>query len=144
DGQPAVERPGYVRDRAEQAGRQHRSPREPLSSGSTTKVRDNLVTTQNTMVTKNQFVGAAIATAVFCAVASVAAAQGDVADEAMRGDGGALRSLLQKRDNDNDPQVDGATALHWAVYRSDLEAVNLLIAAGADEKAANREGVTPL
>jgi ankyrin repeat protein len=77
-------------------------------------------------------------------IASVAAAQSDVADAAMRGDSVALRGLLQKRVNVNAAQVDGTTALHWAVYRSDLDAVNLLIAAGADVKAVTREGVTPL
>ena len=40
--------------------------------------------------------------------------------------------------------MDGATALHWAVYRDDLETANLLIRAGANVRAANREGVTPL
>ena len=40
----------------------------------------------------------------------------------------------------NAPQVDGATALHWAVYRDDLEAADLLLHAGAKSKAANREG----
>ena len=44
----------------------------------------------------------------------------------------------------NATQVDGATALHWAVYRDDLEAADLLIRAGANVKAANREGATPL
>ena len=41
-------------------------------------------------------------------------------------------------------QVDGATALHWAVYRDDAELLDMLIRAGADVKAANSEGVTPL
>ena len=36
--------------------------------------------------------------------------------------------------------MDGATALHWAVYRDDLELADLLIRAGANVKAANREG----
>ena len=40
--------------------------------------------------------------------------------------------------------MDGATALHWAVYRDDLETADLLIRAGANVRAANREGVTPL
>jgi ankyrin repeat protein len=44
----------------------------------------------------------------------------------------------------NAPQVDGATALHWAVYRDDLETADLLIRAGAKVGATNREGVTPL
>jgi ankyrin repeat protein len=36
------------------------------------------------------------------------------------------------------------TALHWATYHDDLEQVKLLLEAGADPKAANRYGVTPL
>ena len=41
-------------------------------------------------------------------------------------------------------QNDGATPLHWAVYRGDLQAVDRLIAGGANVRTANREGVTPL
>jgi uncharacterized protein len=44
----------------------------------------------------------------------------------------------------NAPQADGATALHWAAFRSDKEMVELLLRAGANAKAANREGTTPL
>jgi ankyrin repeat protein len=62
----------------------------------------------------------------------------------MKGDRTALRALLQKKADVNVPQVDGATALHWAVYRDDLDTADLLIRAGAHVKAANREGVTPL
>ena len=36
------------------------------------------------------------------------------------------------------------TALHWAAYHDDLDTAKLLIGAGADAKAANRYGVTPL
>ena len=38
----------------------------------------------------------------------------------------------------------GATALHWAVHRNDLEAAALLIDAGADVSAANVFGATPV
>jgi ankyrin repeat protein len=41
-------------------------------------------------------------------------------------------------------QGDGATPLHVAVYRDDVQAVERLIAGGANVRAANREGVTPL
>src|SRR5687767_3219354 len=39
---------------------------------------------------------------------------------------------------------DGSTPLHWAVHRDDLAAVERLLAAGADARAANKYGVTPL
>src|SRR5258705_4759015 len=40
--------------------------------------------------------------------------------------------------------ADEATPLLTAIYRGDLPAVDRLIAAGANVRAANREGVTPL
>jgi uncharacterized protein len=55
-----------------------------------------------------------------------------------------LRALLQQHADVNAPQIDGATALHWAVYRDDLDAADVLIAAGARVDAANREAFTPL
>jgi ankyrin len=68
----------------------------------------------------------------------------EVADAMAKGDKAALRLLLQQKADVNARQVDGATALHWAVHRDDLEAADLLIRAGADVNAANRHGVTPL
>src|SRR4051812_2045807 len=73
-----------------------------------------------------------------------AAGRSDVADAVMKGDKAALRALLQQNADVNAPQIDGATALHWAVYRDDLEAAGALIAAGANVDVANREAVTPL
>src|SRR5262245_41422344 len=73
-----------------------------------------------------------------------AATQSDVADAVMKGDRAALRTLIQRKADVSAPQVDGATALHWAVYRDDAESADLLIAAGAKVDAANREGFTPL
>jgi ankyrin repeat protein len=72
------------------------------------------------------------------------AGRSDVADAVMKGDHAALRALLQEKADVNQPQVDGATALHWAIYRDDLESMDLVIRAGAKVDAANREGVTPL
>ncbi len=72
------------------------------------------------------------------------AAASDVADAAMKRNVAALRVLLQQKADVNAPQSDGATALHWAVHFDDLEMVQLLIVAGANAKAANRFGVTPL
>jgi ankyrin repeat protein len=72
------------------------------------------------------------------------AGKSDVADATMKGDKIALRALLQQKADVSAPQVDGATALHWAMYRDDGEMADLLIRAGANVKAANRDGVTPL
>ena len=44
----------------------------------------------------------------------------------------------------NAAQADGTTALHWAAHWNDAEAVSLLLQAGADAKAVNRYGATPL
>ena len=41
-------------------------------------------------------------------------------------------------------RTDGTTALHEAAYVDDVQAMTKLIAAGAEVKAANRYGVTPL
>src|SRR5689334_17448544 len=75
-------------------------------------------------------------------VSFVSASGSQVADAVMTGDQAALRTLLQQQADVNAPQVDGATALHWAVYRDDLDTVDLLLRAGAKADAANREGVT--
>jgi uncharacterized protein len=73
-----------------------------------------------------------------------ATGRSDVADAVMNGNRAGLRTLLQQKADVNAAQVDGATALHWAVYRDDMEAARLLISAGAKVDAANREGITPL
>jgi ankyrin len=82
---------------------------------------------------------------VFVAAAvSAAAASSAVADAAMKRDAAAVRALLQKKAGVNVPQVDGTTALHWAVRADDLELADILIRAGAKVAVANREGVTPM
>ena len=75
---------------------------------------------------------------------SFGAGRSDVADAVMKGDRVSLRSLLQQRTDVDATQVDGATALHWAVYRDDLEIVDMLLGAQAKVNIANRDGVTPL
>jgi len=77
-------------------------------------------------------------------VASLGAATSDLADATMKGNKDAVRSLLLKKADVNAPQIDGTTALHWAVRADDLETADLLIRAGAKVSAANREGVMPL
>ena len=79
-----------------------------------------------------------------CLLASAADAASTVADAAKRGDRDAVRAALARKADVNEPQVDGSTALHWAVERDDLEMADLLIRAGARVTVATREGVTPL
>src|SRR6187399_1978239 len=86
------------------------------------------------------------ATLVLMCMAGAASAAGKspVADAASKGDRAAVRTLIQQKADVNAPQVDGATALHWAVYREDGELIDMLLRAGADAKVENRAAVTPL
>jgi uncharacterized protein len=95
------------------------------------------------MMNAGRIVGC-VAALLVSASGFVIGAGSDVADAAMRGDKAAVRALLRTKADVNAPQIDGATALHWAVYRDDLETADLLIRAGAKVAATNREGVTPL
>ena len=56
----------------------------------------------------------------------------------------AIQTLVGKNEDVNGPQPDGMTALHWAAYHDDEEAVSLLLSAGADSNAVNRFQVAPL
>jgi uncharacterized protein len=72
------------------------------------------------------------------------AAPSQVADAAERGDKPALRVLLEKKADVNAPQVDGTTALHWAVRANDLELTEMLLRAGARPSIANQSDATPM
>jgi len=76
--------------------------------------------------------------------APVYAAGSEMADAVLQGKKDVLRSLLQKGANVNAPQIDGTTALHWAVRADDLEMADLLLNAGARPSVSNRDGATPL
>ncbi|MEO6233285.1 MAG: ankyrin repeat domain-containing protein [Ferruginibacter sp.] len=43
----------------------------------------------------------------------------------------------------NELDINGHTALHWAVFRGDLEFVNILLEAGANPNVFSSDGVTP-
>ncbi len=77
-------------------------------------------------------------------MAGLATAASPVADAAMKGDKAVVRTLVLQKANVNAPQIDGTTALHWAVQTNDLETADLLIGAGANVSAANRASATPL
>ena len=69
---------------------------------------------------------------LLCLSASILIATGpsEVADAVMQGDGAAVQKLVEQHADVNAPQADGATALHWAVFRSDKPTVDLLLRAG--------------
>jgi ankyrin repeat protein len=91
---------------------------------------------------KSMFAGYAAWLVLSVAVAG--AGKSDVADAVQSGDKASLRALLAQHVDVNAPQADGTTALHWAIYRNDPEAADLLIRSGANASAATRLGVTPL
>jgi len=67
-----------------------------------------------------------------------------IADAAEKKDWATVRTRLTPRAGVNGAQVDGMTALHWAVYHDNAAIAGLLLKAGAHVNAANRYGVTPL
>ena len=76
----------------------------------------------------------------------MASAVGDtmLADAAEHRNTVLIRTLLNSEVDVNAPQVDGMTALHWAVYHDDAEMTQLLVESGADPNVTNRYGVPPL
>ena len=57
---------------------------------------------------------------------------------------GDMVKMQQMLDDPNVATPDGTTALHWAVHSSNLDAIQLLLEAGADADVSNRYGVTAL
>lgn len=78
--------------------------------------------------------------------ATAAAGGGAVIEAAKRGDLAALRRLVTSNPrliDEKDAQF-GATALHWAALRGHAEVVEFLLTQGADVRAKNGAGETPL
>jgi ankyrin repeat protein len=75
---------------------------------------------------------------------SMAADNPTLADAAEQRNAALVRTLLAKRADVNAAQVDGMTALHWAVYHDDTEMARLLVRSGAHVNATNVYGVPPL
>ena len=77
------------------------------------------------------------------AVSLAAPPTSTVVGAAKNADKATLKTLLQQRANVKLPEPDGTTALHWAAFNNDAEAVDLLLNAGADVAAKNSFGVPP-
>jgi uncharacterized protein len=75
---------------------------------------------------------------------SLAADTPTLADAAEQRNRALIKTLLGSRADVNATQVDGMTALHWAVYNDDAEMAGLLVRARANVNATNRYGVAPL
>jgi ankyrin repeat protein len=65
-------------------------------------------------------------------------------DAVKNSDRAAIQVLLPQHIDPNVPDLNGSTALHWASRWNNLEAASALIKNGANVKAGNRYGVTPL
>jgi len=65
-------------------------------------------------------------------------------EAARNGDAAAVRALVEVHAPVDATQPDGATALHWAVHRDDLDIADVLLRADADANATNELGVAPL
>lgn len=91
---------------------------------------------------KNTRLIAAFIFAAALAPAGLSAAE--IADAMKAGDFTQVQALVRQGVDVNEPQVDGATALHWASQWNDLQSARVLLRAGADPNIANRTGATPL
>jgi ankyrin repeat protein/predicted esterase len=65
-------------------------------------------------------------------------------DAAEQGKFELVRLLLERGSDVNVSQVDGMSALHWAVYHDQIDVVRRIIDAGARVQEKNRYGVSPL
>lgn len=82
---------------------------------------------------------------LMCAVPVHAiASDSSLADAIEKQDWKRADKLLEQGADVNAAQVDGMTALHWAVFHDRTELTKQLVSAGADVKARNRYGVPVL
>src|SRR6185503_10153434 len=126
--------------------RQQRQDRRALRAGVpvTDRVSNTLRRSDGRTAMDGRQIAALVVLMFGLAGAAPAAETPTLADAAERGNISLVRTLLDARADVNAAQVDGMTALHWAVYREDLETSRLLVRAGANVNAVTRYGVPPL
>ena len=82
---------------------------------------------------------------ILLSLPAMAAQQGSALGDAARdGDLVALGALLEGNEDVNAREVDGTTALHWAVRSDHVVISRMLLNAGADATVEDRYGTTPL
>ena len=86
----------------------------------------------------------AAAGVLFGVLWSAGAAGSELADAAKARDWAQVAALLGAGADVDAPLPDGATALHWAAYWDEANALERLIRAGADPNARNDYGAAPL
>src|SRR4029453_18586442 len=91
---------------------------------------------ENTMTKRLMVISIAVILSCIAGIV-LGAGPSEIANAAERGDQAAVRQLIAKKVDVNAAHADGATALHWGVYRNDSEMVDVLLRAGANAKAAN-------
>ena len=84
---------------------------------------------------------AALAVLGLLAASPRAAGKSDVADAAARGDKAAVQALLAQKADVNAPQADGATALHWAVFKGDKELIDTLHSRRRESESGEPRGL---
>ncbi|MFT3823794.1 MAG: ankyrin repeat domain-containing protein [Chitinophagaceae bacterium] len=62
---------------------------------------------------------------------------------ALESDYESVLELIHKKVDLNELDNNGHTPLHWAVFRGDIELVQILLTAGADPNIFSSDGVTP-
>ena len=82
-------------------------------------------------------VGWCVLHAIAAASASAAGADSRLIDAVKRGRTEFVKTLIQQKVDVNAPQPDGATALHWAAQRDDMDSAVLLVGAGANANVSN-------
>jgi uncharacterized protein len=97
------------------------------------------------MTGSNRFPALAAVLAALALVASTRAAEEpSLAEAAKHQNWAAVRALLKDKAPVDGRLGDGATALHWAAYWDNADALALLVQAGANVNAVTDLGITPL
>jgi ankyrin repeat protein len=77
-------------------------------------------------------------------ILAAALASSPLIDAVKSGNVQRVRTLIKSGADVNQPEGDGATALHWAVDADAVDLVRVLLDAGASAQIANDLGITPL